>query len=211
MGCDIHAYLEVKRYSYDDDKRENGIWVNADKWTVDESHIQYPEDYPNRFHIDYDDRIYSGRNYCLFAVLANVRNYWDEIKPISNPKGLPVDVSDETKQQSDDYGCDGHSHSYLTLKEILEYAGWNKEEEGTDFAFNEERLREAKDKYGEKYLRHEDTNFGYKVFYKTDIKELCSEFYNETIDKMKKYLKDHDVPKYQTREEDIRLVFFFDN
>lgn len=210
MGCDIHVCLEVKRYPYEDKKRENGFWVNADKWTVDEDHIKYPEEYPNRFHIDYDDRIYKGRNYCLFSVLANVRNYWN-IEPISKPKGLPVDVSLETKQESDNYGTDGHSHSYLTLKEILDYKGWDREEESTDFAFDSEQVNKLKEKYKDKYLRCEGSSVGLQVYYKTDIKELCGEFYYGTLETMKKNLRSHSIPNYQTTEDDIRLVFFFDN
>jgi hypothetical protein len=211
MGCDIHAHLEVRDYSYDDENKERGIWFNTDKWTVNKDSVFYPEDYPNRFHIDYDDRIYKGRNYCLFAVLVNVRNYW-EIKSISEPKGLPDDISEETKKESDDYGCDGHSHTYLTLEEILNYPHWDKDEEGTDFAFNEERKAEMEKEYGDRLISSlPNESWGYKIRYKTTIKELCSEFYNETIPKLKKYLREHDNPKYQINADDIRLVFWFDN
>jgi hypothetical protein len=34
MGCDIHAYTEVRKYRYDDKKREHGVWISADKWNV---------------------------------------------------------------------------------------------------------------------------------------------------------------------------------
>ena len=33
---------------------------------------------------------------------------------------LPDDVSDELKSMSDGYGMDGHSHNYLTLKELMD-------------------------------------------------------------------------------------------
>ena len=58
-----------------------------------------------------------SRNYPLFALLANVRNN-GSITPISNPRGLPDDVSFLTKFISDKDGNDGHSHSYVTSEEI---------------------------------------------------------------------------------------------
>ncbi len=39
------------------------------------------------------------------------------------PKGLPDNVSIEVKTESDEWGIDGHSHSFLTLKELLDYSG----------------------------------------------------------------------------------------
>lgn len=72
---------------------------------------------------------YNGRNYDLFAILANVRNGrgFAGIKtgggfvPISEPRGIPTDASPQVARRSDGYGIDGHSHSWLTLREILEF------------------------------------------------------------------------------------------
>lgn len=60
---------------------------------------------------------YDSRNYETFAILADVRN-GNGIKPISPPKGLPIDVSKAVRQESDNWGRDGHSHSYLTMQEL---------------------------------------------------------------------------------------------
>ena len=96
MGCDIHLYVE---------RRENGQWVSADKWT------------PNPY---YENRFYTGRNYELFAMLADVRNSGG-ITPIAAPRGLPADVSPEVKGESDRWASDGHSHSWLTIAELNAY------------------------------------------------------------------------------------------
>ena len=40
---------------------------------------------------------------------------------MSDPKGLPEDVSDVVKEESDRWNGDGHSHSYFTLRELVEY------------------------------------------------------------------------------------------
>lgn len=66
------------------------------------------------------------RNYRLFAALADVRNGYgfagvethEPLTPIAEPRGLPEDVAGW------DYG--DHSFSWLSIKEILEYDGWDK-------------------------------------------------------------------------------------
>lgn len=66
------------------------------------------------------------RNYGLFAALARVRwyNRGDDgdagiLDPdFGEPRGLPEDVSPEVRRHSDGYGEDGHSHSWLSLREL---------------------------------------------------------------------------------------------
>ncbi|MGN4611781.1 hypothetical protein ACTFOZ_04785 [Bacillus cereus group sp. MYBK71-2] len=79
MGCDIHAYVEVKRYPYQDEKRENGVWINADKWTVNQEYALHPEDDQRHMIIDYDDYIYKGRNYYLFICNPSQCKEWKRI------------------------------------------------------------------------------------------------------------------------------------
>ena len=71
-------------------------------------------------------------NYRLFSILANVRN-WDDIKPISQPRGLPDDLDPERKRIPGDLDhtpMNSREHvtyfnkiscSYYTLKDIKEY------------------------------------------------------------------------------------------
>ncbi len=83
--------------------------------------------------MEVDKPYYDGRNYNLFAILADVRNgrgfagikTGDGFNPIAPPRGLPDDVSPEVKAESDSWSCDGHSHSHFTLREILDY-DWNQ-------------------------------------------------------------------------------------
>lgn len=106
MGCDIHFYVE---------KKEDGKWVSADKWTVD----PWNEGDPSYVDVKWEDSFYHDRNYALFGVLARVRDR--SVTPIAKPRGLPEDVSPEVEARSDYYGVDGHSHSWLTLAELLAY------------------------------------------------------------------------------------------
>lgn len=119
MGCDIHMYAEVKirsewrtvgrifEYDYYDAKAPTTIeWYNYEgEWESNQILTIHP---------------YDSRNYRLFAILADVRNS-DCIKPISDPRNIPDDVSDFVKHQSNEYGIDGHSHSWLSLTELESY------------------------------------------------------------------------------------------
>lgn len=116
MGCDIHLYVE---------KLQDGKWVAADRWTKD----KYAEEGEDRLTVEYENRYYTGRNYNLFAILADVRNgrgfagvkTGEGFNPICEPKGLPEDCSPEVERESDSWGSDGHSHSWLTVAELMAY------------------------------------------------------------------------------------------
>lgn len=58
------------------------------------------------------------RNYKRFADLAGVRDYGEKSKAI--PLGVPSDVSETAKYDIERWGSDGHSHSFLPLKEAAQ-------------------------------------------------------------------------------------------
>ena len=99
MGTEIHPRAEV---------RLNGIWRLANQ------------------------NIPSCRNYITFAALANVRNGYgfagvpthDAIPFISEPRGLPDDLSAGLRDvlSLDPYALGDHSFSWVTLREMQEYA-----------------------------------------------------------------------------------------
>lgn len=71
------------------------------------------------------------RNYRVFALLAGVRNWKcpdgkDAVLPIAEPKGVAKDASRTFKKFVKDYGSDGHSHSYLSLDELVRYPWMNQ-------------------------------------------------------------------------------------
>lgn len=117
MGCDIHLFVE---------RRVEGTWVPADKWVPD-PHKESKD--KNALMILCNDRYYNGRNYDLFAILADVRNgrgfagidTGDGFEPISDPRGLPSDVSTEVQSEFTRWGADGHTPSFHTVKDLLEY------------------------------------------------------------------------------------------
>lgn len=141
MGCDIHLAVERRNRSRQWERvlpppevYDPWLKAQAEKETGDT--------------IYYRDRVkyvwYDDRNYNLFAILANVRNNF-EFEPISEPRGLPYDLSPALRKLAGDeidaldadvIGDEGaedhdvslgdHSYSWLTLRELHE-CDWNRE------------------------------------------------------------------------------------
>ncbi len=73
-----------------------------------------------------------GRNYDLYAVLANVRSSGyglpgmadishTKFKPISEPRGLPLDISEKYEKRCSIYQCPFYELSWLKIQEIIDY------------------------------------------------------------------------------------------
>ena len=98
MGCDIHFYVEHKiDGAWNQVFMPNGI-------TSSRAGGKY---------------WYCGRNYLLFGLLAGVRN--KDIKPLSTPRGMPLDLSDSLKKEWEGWLSDGHTPSYFLLSELLAF------------------------------------------------------------------------------------------
>lgn len=94
MGCDIHLVLEKN-------DAELG-WVGID--TFEGHHGRSEKD-------DWYCPVARDRNYRLFAALAGVRGEGPA------PRGVPCDASSTTRLLVKQWGVDGHSHSWLPIKE----------------------------------------------------------------------------------------------
>ena len=168
MGCDIHSIAEV---------RENGKWtaVTKDVFPLDEWDREY-------YKKDGGSSPFDWRSYSMFAFLAGVRNY-DRCNPLSEPRGMPNDASEEAREMEEFWLGDGHSHSYLTLKELLEFdydqTFWNRRlmKDGNGAALAEEggRIVTYRENLGRQFFAH--------------LEALSS----------------------LGGPEDVRIVFFFDN
>ncbi|MCM8832449.1 MAG: hypothetical protein NC816_00775 [Candidatus Omnitrophica bacterium] len=105
MGCDIHCIVEV----YNKDSGEWEYLAPDGRWsfflTKDTA---------------YYSSIYDKRNYQLFGALAGVRG--DPYDDYSTPIGWPKNMSSYAEKliQDENY----HSHSYFTLRELLEWKLW---------------------------------------------------------------------------------------
>lgn len=126
MGADIHFFTERKTSSNNyggpkdlsedrnikieeiiDDRPLEERWVSADEW----------EFYDGYWNVPYSKKFYNGRNYYLFSILSGVRG---DVEPIAYRRGIPKDCSYGYLHMAKQWEGDAHSHSYFTLKELLE-------------------------------------------------------------------------------------------
>lgn len=169
MGCDIHSFAE----------RRN---KETKKWERVTNHFSLGEFDKRYYKKEKGDYPFYWRSYSMFAFLADVRNY-DHCEPLSEPKGLPDDISDEVKEEYGE-GWDYHSASFLTVKELLDFdydkTFWNR--------------RVYKDGNGASLAEEGE---GTVVSYRENL----GEFFFKHLEELKE-LGD---------PEDVRIVFWFDN
>ena len=167
MGCDIHSFAERK--------------VNGKQEKVGD-HFSLGEWERKYYKKEKGENPFDWRSYSMFAFLADVRNY-DHCEPISEPKGLPTDISGEVREEYGD-GSDWHSASHLTTKELL------------DFDYEKEfwNRRVMKNNTGASLAEEgEGTVLSYR--------ENLGEFFFLHLEELKQL----------GNPEDVRIVFWFDN
>lgn len=121
MGTDIHMHVEAQG-------TENNRWRKFNR------HFSYSNDIFERSSTHIDLGWGDTRNYDVFAMMADVRNgrgfagvdLGDGFIPIAEPRGVPEDSDYSIQEEAEQWGVDGHSHSYLTLRELLdlEHSGY---------------------------------------------------------------------------------------
>ena len=103
MGCDIHTHAEIRR---------DGAWEHVGKvFPTDEFERKYSGE-------QFTDEPFSWRDYQMFERLAGVRAHGLR-EPLSIPRGLPEDISAETRSAFNDWQPDAHSISWLSLADLL--------------------------------------------------------------------------------------------
>jgi hypothetical protein len=221
LQCYVPERKELGEEAFQDNYHpSHGQPCNEDCYVHNKSHTDNP---------------YDERNYDLFAMLADVRNghgfagldTGNRLNPISEPRGLPLDVTEGVKQNSDRWGCDGHSHSWLLLSELEAYnwdqvvtkrgvvglrdyqifkekgapEAWCADVAGPKFVSNEKMDQLIMDEL----LVAEDNGFTSKymtrIEWKQTYRSRVGEFIEETIPR----LRELGAPN------DVRLVFWFDN
>ena len=220
MGTDIHFYVEI---------------LKDDKW-IDFDYMKNSRDEDGK--VDWkklnDDPFYVDRCYNLFSILADVRNGYgfagcstgEKFVPISQPRGLPLDLSDETNKKSDDWECDGHGHSWLMLHELLDYDWLNQKRyhygivnkfEYIEFIKNGKPFSWSGGVFGEltkivsneemdEVIRNNNTDFEYftEIEWETSYADCAHSFYSKTIPALKELSKSENY-------DDVRIVFWFDD
>ncbi len=118
VGCDVHMVLETK-------DQEVGDWVGLHAYHgLDGAALEgyiFPPTGGGKGGLvklastHLHPRV-EQRNYNLFAEIANVRGEGSRDNP---PKGIPSDASSLTRLKVEGWEGDGHSHSWLLIREFV--------------------------------------------------------------------------------------------
>lgn len=129
---------------------------------------------------------FDWRQYGMYGFLAGVRNY--SMSPvIAEKRGFPEDSS--LRKEYDDWDCDGHSHSWLLLKELLDY-NYNQE------IWDRRVTRQIRPNL---WSGAELANEGEGEH--LSLRDFLGEHYFKDLDKLKEF----------GDPENVRIVFWFDN
>jgi hypothetical protein len=191
MGCDIHLFTE---------KKKGDKWINIDNWKLNPYYDKNKDDGEREYYIN---EAYGDRCYSLFAMLADVRNESDNIF-ISVPKGLPTDMSELVKKESENWDGDGHSYSYFTMKELYDFYESNGTVKYSGLV-DEDGIKEIEKGNMPKWWCQGSSQ---PLIYKEWT------YKNEVFEEFIKKLEQHFESEYYNKENDsenYRIVFWFDN
>ena len=151
IGADIHVHCEYRD--------RDGVWINCDnfEWNQEFGKYEFVS-------------VYWYRNYVLFGTLAGVRDV--SYGTISEPKGLPKDMSPKTKEFADEWEGDAHSYSYLTMRELLKW----RENKIRKWKKLKKKYKVTHDEYDEDYILDDNNSLlmfkGEKTVLNTLIRRL---------------------------------------
>lgn len=72
----------------------------------------------------YYGQVPMNRNYDLFRRIARLPGESQSVTPISEPRDWPAAVSLVANLHRQDWGSDGHSHTYLSSQEVIDLYDW---------------------------------------------------------------------------------------
>jgi len=125
MGCDIHAFVEIKK---------------GDNWeSLKEPVFKLDEYDRNATGTTHTVKLFNFRNYGLFGFLANVRNY-SCIPPIAARRGMPESPGIEIARE---YERARHSFSWVAANELLSFNYDASFEDRRDMDGNSDTLPEG--------------------------------------------------------------------
>ncbi len=132
MGCDIHAFLEVKIRAPSLEvvlgrlQRIAALSAGTEPHANDKIHALCTEALEDRSESAWQlyGEVDFSRDYELFEKMAGVRG--ERSAALAAPRGLPSDAGTMTRFQSDNWGGDGHSHSWLSSGEMQALDEWHK-------------------------------------------------------------------------------------
>lgn len=203
MGCDIHIFSEIKRHIRDEEK-----WINMDYWQYNPYYDTEDPDGEREMDVK---SLYSGGDYDLFSVLANVRNYSNN-SFITEGRGLPDDICLKTKKEADRFLGDGHSHGYFTLKEMVDYYKENPTIKRSGMVSKEaaEKL-ETTEETPNSWAGWTDPSLGW-IYKEWEDPSPLSRLVDKLIERRnEEFWMPIDNMEESEQDDKIRIVFWFDN
>ena len=198
MGYDIHLYVERKREICNVEK-----WVNIGRWKI------------NPFHLDDEEQemtlvaLCDARNYELFAMLANVRNRSGN-PFIAEPRGLPDDCGEIVSKASKYWGCDGHSHSFFTLRELKIFSEGHKTVKHSGLMTAEGAKLVDSGKMPHSWWQGgNQTDDVYREW--SEERDVMKPLIEKIEERKKENFWIYDDKEHPELDEQIRIVFWFDN
>lgn len=203
MGCDIHVMVEARTRPFGSE-----AWFNVDNWRHNAYYGQEGEPamtvHP----------IYLDRNYEMFSYLAGVRNYGGN-PSFGFDRGFPDDASMPTTVEYTGWGLDAHTPGYATLAELKEKIATVKKVNRKGFVRKDQaaRFRET----GEApdfWCQGVSDNISDQYEWMEWQDEACC--FNRLLAALEERKRDvfwiFDPKKDDgSRDNDIRIVFWFDN
>lgn len=176
MGADIHIHVEI---------RKNGKW---NKFTG--KHFSSGYSYKE----EKSSAPFDWRSYRMFGFLASVRD--DDIRPIKEPTyKLPSDVSKGVFIEWKRWEGDGHSISFITLRELIEFDfNQNLRTPGQEFSTNSKNVI-----FEKIYIPKFNDDWEVKTYY--DIVGGPDGTFCKNIEELSEL----------GGLDDVRIVFWFDN
>ena len=167
-----------------------------------------------------DISLFVHRNYDMFGCLFGVRNYC-KFKPIAANRGIPDDVSELVKKEIRSWDIDGHSHTWITYREIKNI-NWDEEGDEIDERVHQyKRLKDGSLKYIGKCLwssRLDDPEIQKQLREKGECEVDGIIYRYEKVKRKDALSRDWEFlfkcMEYLAEcygEENVRLVVWFDN
>jgi len=199
MGCDIHGFIEYKKTVSGKTEWRSGDYFKKNEY--------FGEDDEPEFKVV---EAFGNRNYFAFAQLCGVRSRGKDIEPISEPKGLPDDVTNYVKSESERWGCDGHSHSFVTLRQVIDYRKNLKPTKVTGMISEDDAKKLSYGIIPESWCQWTNQS----GFVEKTWEDKVDALYNlESVmrSRAKEFLRCFNDDQILEQADNIRFVFWFDN
>lgn len=203
MDCDIHMFCEEK-------ETINGVteWRNVDHLKKNHYHGLYEDCEESEFEVV---ELCSSRDYSMFTALCGVRDCTGQSPKIDDPRGLPKDCCAFIREESDRWGCDGHSHSYVNLRQVRDFVKENKPIKFSGLVRNDDAKQfKESGKLPTFWCQGAGNRDDYEfIEWEDNTLQPLSKLYELMAKRFRGHWEPNDISDEDA--ENFRIVFWFDN